>query len=85
MKITKPSIRLGKRNQLTVLREVSPAPVAAGFGISSPETARAAAEAADGIVIGSAFVKIQLDDTLNAAEKRAKAKALAEFCFGAVR
>ena len=70
---------------LTALREVSPAPVAAGFGISSPETARAAAEGADGIVIGSAFVKIQLDETLSDDAKRAKAKALAELCFGAVR
>jgi len=70
---------------LTALREVSPAPVAAGFGISSPETARAAAEGADGIVIGSAFVKIQLDETLSDSKKREKAKALAELCFGAVR
>ena len=70
---------------LTALRKVSPAPVAAGFGISTPETARAAAQGADGIVIGSAFVKIQLDDTLSASEKREKAKALAELCFGAVR
>ena len=70
---------------LTALREVSPAPVAAGFGISSPETARAAAEGADGIVIGSAFVKIQLDETLSDSEKREKAKALTELCFGAVR
>lgn len=31
-------------------------PVALGFGISSPETARAAAQAADGIVVGSAIV-----------------------------
>ena len=31
-------------------------PVAIGFGISSPETARAAALAADGIVVGSAIV-----------------------------
>ena len=59
--------------------------MAAGFGISSPETARAAAAGADGIVIGSAFVKIQLDDTLTDVQKRAKAKALAELCFGAVR
>ena len=70
---------------LTALREVSPAPVAAGFGISSPETARAAAQGADGIVIGSAFVKIQLDDSLAVPEKRKKAKELAELCFGAVR
>ena len=31
-------------------------PLALGFGISSPETARAAAQAADGIVVGSAIV-----------------------------
>ena len=71
--------------KLTQLRSVSPAPVAAGFGIRSPETARAAAEGADGIVIGSAFVKIQLDPSLSTAEKRGKARALAENCFGAVR
>lgn len=71
--------------KLTQLRSASPAPVAAGFGISSPETARAAAAGADGIVIGSAFVKIQLDTTLSTAEKREKARTLAERCFGAVR
>ena len=73
------------QRNLTALREISPAPVAAGFGISSPDTARTAAESADGIVIGSAFVKIQLDETLTRPEKRKKAKALAELCFGAIR
>lgn len=32
-------------------------PVAVGFGISSPETARAAARLADGVVVGSALVQ----------------------------
>jgi len=32
-------------------------PVAVGFGISSPEQARAVAEAADGVVVGSALIK----------------------------
>lgn len=73
------------KEKLTLLRSVSPAPVAAGFGISTPETARSAAEFADGIVIGSAFVKIQLDESLSDAEKRSRAKELAEKCFGAVR
>ncbi|MBQ9501649.1 MAG: tryptophan synthase subunit alpha [Lentisphaeria bacterium] len=73
------------QQHLAALRKVSSAPVAAGFGISSPETARAAAAGADGIVIGSAFVKIQLDDTLPAAGKRSRAEALAKLCFGAVR
>ncbi len=73
-----------KRN-LDALRAVSPAPVAAGFGISTPETARAAAADADGIVIGSAFVKIQLNDSLPSAVKRAEAEFLARRCFGAIR
>ena len=81
---TRTSLPADLQRNLTALREVSPAPVVAGFGISSPETARTAAEAADGIVIGSAFVKIQLDPELSDAEKRSKAKALAELCFGAV-
>jgi tryptophan synthase alpha chain len=33
-----------------------PLPIAVGFGISTPETARAAARLADGIVVGSALV-----------------------------
>ena len=73
------------RQNLTALKAVSPAPVAAGFGISSPETARAAAEHADGIVIGSAFVRIQLDEGLTDAEKREKARAFARLCFDAAR
>ena len=73
------------QQHLAALRKTSSAPVAAGFGISTPETARAAAAGADGIVIGSAFVKIQLDETLSAAEKRSRAEALARLCFGAVR
>ena len=44
-----------------------------------------AAKRADGIVIGSAFVKIQLDGMISTAVKREKARALAEYCFGAVR
>ena len=37
------------------------------------------------LAVGSAFVKIQLDPSLSTAEKREKARALAEKCFGAVR
>ena len=82
---TRTSLPADLKYKLSELRAASPAPVAAGFGISSPETAKAAAENADGIVIGSAFVKIQLDPALTDAEKKSKAKALAELCFGAVR
>jgi len=40
------------------IREASPLPVAVGFGISTPEQARAIAPLADGIVIGSAVVRL---------------------------
>lgn len=73
------------KQNLDTLRKISPAPVAAGFGISTPATARAAAAAADGIVIGSAFVKIQLRRDLTTAEKRVRAELLARRCFGAAR
>jgi tryptophan synthase alpha chain len=39
------------------VRAVSPVPVVAGFGISSPEMARSVAAHADGVVVGSALVK----------------------------
>jgi tryptophan synthase alpha chain len=39
-------------------REVTDAPLYAGFGISTPEQARAAAELADGVVVGSRAVEV---------------------------
>jgi tryptophan synthase alpha chain len=38
------------------VREQSPVPVVIGFGVSSPEQARALAPLADGVVVGSAIV-----------------------------
>ncbi len=42
--------------RLHQMRKLSPVPVVAGFGISNEETARAVAEHADGIVVGSAAI-----------------------------
>lgn len=39
-------------------RAVTSLPLAAGFGISTPEQARAVAKMADGVVVGSAFVRL---------------------------
>ena len=39
------------------LKAVSPLPVVLGFGISTPDQVRAAAEVADGVVVGSALVR----------------------------
>lgn len=46
------------RGQVSRIRAVSPLPVCVGFGISTPESAVAAAAVADGVVVGSALVRI---------------------------
>ncbi len=48
--------------RISELRKISPIPVVAGFGISSPEMAKTAGEHADGVVVGSALVRITLDN-----------------------
>lgn len=40
------------------IRQVSATPIAVGFGISTPDQAQAIAETADGVIVGSAIVKI---------------------------
>ncbi len=42
---------------IAVIRKYTSLPVAAGFGIADAESARAAAECADGVISGSGFVK----------------------------
>jgi len=46
------------RNHIAMVRNASPLPVVAGFGISTPAQARAIASVSDGVVVGSAFVKL---------------------------
>jgi tryptophan synthase alpha chain len=40
------------------MRAITPLPLAVGFGISTPEQAREVARVADGVVVGSAFVRL---------------------------
>lgn len=44
--------------EVTALREQSPVPVAVGFGITTPADAAAIGRFADGVVVGSALVRI---------------------------
>ena len=44
------------KDQIQQIRKISNLPIAVGFGISTPEQARAVAEHADGVVVGSAIV-----------------------------
>jgi tryptophan synthase alpha chain len=48
------------------LRSATTLPVCVGFGISRPEQARAVAELADGVVVGSAIVRAA-DESVDAA------------------
>lgn len=56
----------GMRSEITtdvgamveLVKEVSDVPAAIGFGISDPEQAKAMAEKADGVIVGSAIVKL---------------------------
>ena len=45
-------------NRIDVIKAMTERPVAVGFGISSPEEAEEIAQAADGIIVGSALVRI---------------------------
>jgi len=44
------------------LRKATELPICVGFGISAPEHARAAAQLADGVVVGSAIVRAAQND-----------------------
>jgi tryptophan synthase alpha chain len=55
---SKITIGTAMKNTLTSLKDISKKPIAVGFGISSPKEASAVAKLADGIIIGSAIVKL---------------------------
>ena len=56
-------------SELESVRKLLPLPVAAGFGISTPEMAKAVSAHADAVVVGSAMVKHALDGDADGAVK----------------
>jgi len=58
--ITGAKLSVGKQMKSTLnsVRKITNKPVAVGFGISSPEEAAIVAKLADGVIIGSAIVKL---------------------------
>ncbi len=58
-------------------REVTELPLAVGFGISKPEHARAVGELADGVVVGSAFVRL-IEQHANSSDLESKLEGLAQ-------
>lgn len=52
------TLSAGLEKLIGMVRRATPLPVAVGFGISTPEQARAVARMADGVVVGSALVDV---------------------------
>jgi tryptophan synthase alpha chain len=56
------------------VRKATPLPLAAGFGISTPEQAQAVAQMADGVVVGSAIVR-QIETNVQGLEQMVRSLA----------
>lgn len=59
------------------IREFSQTPVYVGFGVDQ-NTAKEKAKGVDGVIVGSAFVKVLLDESLSDTQKIAKIAAIAK-------
>lgn len=57
------------KSMVESIRSVTDVPCAIGFGISKPEQAKKMAEIADGVIVGSAMVKIVASEKENAPKK----------------
>ena len=55
---TRTTISSGARALVERLRKVTDLPVAVGLGVSTPEQAREVAQYADGVIVGSAFIRL---------------------------
>ena len=62
---------------ITSIKEHTETPVYVGFGVDQ-NTAKEKAKGVDGVIVGSAFVKVLLDDTLNNGQKITKIAVLAK-------
>jgi len=61
---------------ITDIKEFTDTPVYVGFGVDQ-NTARDKAKGVDGVIVGSAFVKVLLDESLNNTQKITKISAIA--------
>ena len=62
---------------ITSIKEYTKTPVYVGFGVDQ-NTAKEKAKGVEGVIVGSAFVKVLLDDTLNNTQKIIKISAIAK-------
>ncbi|PHS34064.1 MAG: tryptophan synthase subunit alpha [Sulfurovum sp.] len=62
---------------ITSIKKYSDTPVYVGFGVDQ-HTAKEKAKGVDGVIVGSAFVKVLLDESLNNTQKITKISAIAK-------
>jgi tryptophan synthase alpha chain len=74
---TRTSVSSNAQALVTRLREVTDLPVAVGLGVSTAEQAKEVAQYADGVIVGSAFIRL-LQESSSLADGIAKVRELAE-------
>ncbi len=62
---------------ITDIKEFTETPIYVGFGVDE-NTAKEKAEGVDGVIVGSAFVKVLLDESLSDSQKITKISAIAK-------
>ena len=62
---------------ITDIKEFTETPVYVGFGVDQ-NTAKEKAEGVDGVIVGSAFVKVLLDESISDSQKITKIAAIAK-------
>ncbi|MEI9908113.1 MAG: tryptophan synthase subunit alpha [Actinomycetota bacterium] len=60
---TRVAVSSGAQDLVSRIRRVTDLPVAVGLGVSTQEQAREVATFADGVIVGSAFIKVLLDES----------------------
>lgn len=63
----------GVENKVARIKQATSLPVLIGFGISGPEQAKAASKCSDGVIVGSAIVRM-IDETPEPAKRKEKVK-----------
>ena len=74
---TKEALSAGLKKKVNEIKKSVSLPVLVGFGVSGPELAKQAAEASDGVIIGSAIVKLIAENSDPAERDRKLADFLA--------
>jgi len=81
---TRTSMSAGARDLVERIRAVTSKPVAVGLGVSTPEQAREVASYADGVIVGSAFIKA-IAESASHEEALHRVKELAQSLSAAIK